>query len=419
MTDTLQEIWSSVQRNKLRTLATGFAVASGLFLLIVLLGAGNGIIHTLEKNSEGLALDAIQIWGGTTSKPHDGLKEGHNIQLDDRDRELVAHNFPREIQSTSVAVTQSGLTASVNSDYMSISIEGVYPRKAEVSSIQIIRGRFINETDLKERRKVVVISERNAKNLFKRGTNPLNALVRISGIYYRIIGIFKDNNMEGSTPFYAPYTTVQTIYGKGKLIDNLILKTTDALKTEEDHETFMEAYRKATGALHRFDPTDKRAIWIWNSASAAEEMNTAMNILQTSFWILGLLTLLSGVVGVSNIMLISVKERTHEFGIRKALGARPWNIIRMVMLESVLITAFFGYIGMVAGVAFTEYMDATVGNQTMDMGIVQQQYFIDPTVDLSICIQATFVIILAGALAGFFPARKAAKVKPIEALRAE
>ncbi len=175
---------------------------------------------------------------------------------------------------------------------------------------------------------------------------------------------------------------------------------------------------RATSYIHTFNPEDRRALWIWNQAEDSITMHKTQNILHVSFWILGLLTLISGVVGVSNIMLISVKERTREFGIRRAVGARPWSIIRMVVLESVAITGIFGYIGMLIGIFFCEYMDYSVGGQTMDMGVWQAKYFLDPTVDLSTCLTATVIIVIAGALAGLFPAMNAVKVKPIDALRA-
>jgi putative ABC transport system permease protein len=209
---------------------------------------------------------------------------------------------------------------------------------------------------------------------------------------------------------------VQSIYNKGKHINSLTLKTI-GIDDERKSEQFETKYRKALASTHDFSPEDKRAIWIWNSASQNAQMNKASSILSTSFWILGLLTLISGVVGVSNIMLIAVKERTHEFGIRKALGAKPRNIIHLIILESILITTIFGYIGMIAGIFFCEYMDANAGNQLLDIGIFKQEVFIDPTVDISTCIRATVIIIIAGAIAGFIPAQKAAKIKPIEALR--
>ncbi len=416
MLDTLQEIWGAIKRNKMRTIATGFAVASGIFLMIILQGASNGIIHTLEKNSGGLAFDAIQVWGGQTSIPHEGLKEGRSIKLDERDIAMADESFSDNVVSTTAEVSQSGLIASVGENYTSVSLSGIYPEYADIEDLKIIQGRFINKIDMDEKRKVVVMSEDNAKNFFKDNASPINRNIKIGSTHYKVVGIYESNSMFTDNNMYSPYTTVQTIYAKGRTINSLTLKTR-GLNTEEESELFEEEFRHGMSSTHNFSPDDKSAVWIWNSASQNAQLNMASSILSTSFWILGLLTLISGVVGVSNIMLIAVKERTHEFGIRKALGAKPWNIIRMIILESLIITAIFGYIGMLAGIGFCEYMNATVGNQTLDIGIFQQQVFIDPTVDISTCVRATCIIVIAGALAGVFPARNAAKVKPIEALR--
>lgn len=416
MLDTLQEIWGAIGRNKMRTIATGFAVASGIFLMIILQGASNGIIHTLEKNSGAMAFDVVQVWGGHTSLPHEGWREGRRIRLDERDMAMATTTLAGNVVGATAEVSQSGLIASERDNYMSVSVEGVYPDYAAIEGMNITQGRFINKIDMDEKRKVVVMSEDNAKNLFKDRASPINRYVKIGNAHYKVVGLYKSNSMFTDNSMYAPYATVQTIYNKGRTINSITLKT-EGLHTREMNEAFEERVRHTMSSMHDFDPDDKRAVWLWNSATQSEQMNMASRILSTSFWILGLLTLISGVVGVSNIMLIAVKERTHEFGIRKALGAKPWNIIGMVMLESVLITTVFGYVGMLAGVGFCEFMDATVGGYMLDVGVLKQEVFVDPTVDIAICMRATGIIIVAGALAGFFPARKAAKVKPIEALR--
>lgn len=418
MIDTFREIIGSLQRNKLRTLATGFAVASGLFLLIVLQGAANGIIHTFEQNSAGFAFDVISIYPGRTSLPFDGMKEGRRIQLDENDEEVAVKSFRNEVVSALSEVDQSATSASVGDNYLSgVTLMGVYPAMKEMDAVQILEGRFINKIDLEEQRKVIVMNDKNSESLFKGKGTAINQQVQVDGISYTVVGIYEDNGMSvNNNNFYAPYSTIRTIYGKGKDVETLYLKSKN-LTTTEANETFQEKYRQVMAGKHRYDPTDKSALWIWNRASQNVEMTAAKGILHTAFFVLGLLTLISGVVGVSNIMLIAVKERTHEFGIRKAIGATPWSIINLVVMESIVITAIFGYIGMLLGIGFCEYMATTIGGQTMDMGMMQQSYFVDPTVDISTCIQATVVIIIAGALAGFFPARKAAKVKPIEALR--
>lgn len=413
----MTEVWQAILRNKLRTAATGFAVSSGLFLLIVLLGAGNGIIHTLNQNSESLTLNQVEVYPGETSIPYDGLQEGRSIRLDNRDLQLATDKFEENVLTASAVVNQGGLTLTVGKQTVpNVELRGCAPECQQINNVTMLHGRFINTLDLREKRKVIVLMERNAKMLYPEASQALGQWVKSGHISYQIVGIFKDSQSEYDTFAYAPYSTIQQIFNKGLHIDQLQL-TTDKLRSKADNENFNTQLRRAMSVLHRFAPDDKRAIWIWNSAEASEQMSTAENLINMSFWILGLLTLLSGIAGVSNIMLISVKERTHEFGIRRAIGAKPASLIFMVIMESVLITALFGYIGMVAGIGFTAYMDASVGSQSIEFAGMEMKYFIDPTVGMDTCVQATFVMIIAGAVAGAIPARKAAKVKPIEALR--
>lgn len=417
MFDILQEIGGAIRRNKMRTIATGFAVASGLFLIIVLQGAGNGIIHSFEYNMGTMAFDAIHIFGGRTTKPYEGIKEGRFIQLDDRDVEMTKRTFQHEVGDVLPSQNINGLTVSNGGNHiLGSKLVGVYPGYQKTMAVKMLEGRFINNIDLQQKRKVVVVGRVSADGLFAKNETVVGSDINVSGISYKIIGVYKTNEMSNAAEFYTPFTTVSTIYNKGRKLDEMTM-TIKNIDTEEGMVQFAKDYTRATSYVHSFSPDDEQALWIWNQAKDNRAMNDAMTILHTSFWILGLLTLISGVVGVSNIMLISVKERTREFGIRRAIGARPWSIIRMVMLESVVITGIFGYIGMLLGIFFCEWMDATVGGQTVDMGVFQAKYFVDPTVDLHTCVIATVIIIVAGALAGFFPARKAMKVKPIEALR--
>lgn len=416
MLDLFQEIYQQLQRNKMRTIATGFAVTSGLFLLIVLQGAGNGLIHSFEYNLRDFAFDAIKVFGGRTTMPFEGVKEGRSIRLDNRDVNMAKHSFTENVTHVIPTCSKSGLTMSNGAEYISTELQGVYPDFAQSQAIKMLRGRFVNAIDIAQQRKVVVIGNETVLDLFKNHEDPIGKDVNVSGIMFKIIGVFETNMMNSSSEAYAPFSTLATIYNRGNNIDQITMNIKD-IPTQEAMEEFMSKYIRASSYIHSFHPDDHRALWIHNQAGDNIQMNKAKNILHSAFWALGILTLISGVVGVSNIMLISVKERIREFGIRRAIGARPWSIIRMVMLESVVITAIFGYIGMLLGIFFCEWMDMTIAGQTMDMGVFKTEVFLDPTVDLSTCIRATIVIIVAGALAGFFPARKAVKIKPIDALR--
>ena len=416
MIDLIQEIYGTIMRNKLRTALTGFSVAWGIFMLIVLLGAGNGLIHAFEKQSEDMMMNSMKIFPGYTSKPYQGMQEGRNISLDNRDREISAMAFPEHVITAGATVSQSDVTLSYGKEFLSIGIDGVFPNYPELEAVKLKEGRFVNERDMSEKRKVMVLHEKTANTLFPR-TQPIGKYINSSGVAYQVVGIYTDQN-SFSPSALVPFTTLQAVYAKGDSIDNITF-TTKNLKDEADNEAFEADYRQVLGNVKRFDPTDDGAIWIWNRFTQYLQQQTATQILHIAIWVIGIFTLLSGIVGVSNIMLITVRERTHEFGIRKALGAKPISILWLIISESVTITTFFGYVGMVAGIAATEYMNVVAGKQTMDAGVFSMTFFENPTVDLSIAVQATLTLIIAGTLAGLFPALKAVKIRPIEALRAD
>ncbi|MEG1563086.1 MAG: FtsX-like permease family protein, partial [Bacteroides sp.] len=352
-------------------------------------------------------------------KSYDGLKEGRGIKLDNSDLETTIDNCTDHVGSVGATLRQGNTTLSFGSEYVSMTLYGVYPNYTEVESIKSAKGRFINEIDLKDRRKVIVLHRKTAEILFgKTHTEPIGQFVKAGGVVYQVVGLYNDQGDRGSNEAYIPFSTLQIIYNKGDKLNNLIF-TTKNLQTEESNKAFEKEYRKMMGARHRFDPDDEGAIWIWNRFTQYLQQETAMSLIRTAIWVIGIFTLLSGIVGVSNIMLITVKERTREFGIRKALGAKPASILWLVIVESVTITTLFGYIGMVAGIGVTEWMNNAFGNQVVDAGMFSTTMFLDPTVDIKIAIQATLTLIIAGTLAGFFPARKAANIRPIEALRAD
>lgn len=420
MRDIFIEILTTIKHNRLRTALTGFSVAWGIFILIVLLGAGNGLINATMGNSSRYLSTSMVVSGGATSKAYDGLGEGRDVQLNDKDFNITSKGFPNNVKSVGAELSQQGETLVNGSDYTTgINLSGIYPNDVEINKRTMICGRFINELDLKERRKSIVISSDMAKELLPQSPLSLNGqMIRTTTLAFRVVGIYESQKNSMGNDAFIPLTTFRAIYNKGDKTGNIVFSFSN-LNSEAENEAFESDYRARINRQHRAAPDDENAIWIWNRFTQALSMDTATGLLRTALWVIGILTLISGIVGVSNIMLITVRERTHEFGIRKAIGAKPWSILRLIIIESIVITTFFGYIGMVLGIAANLYMDATIGQETIDNGLFAIQMFTNPTVGIDVCVKATLLMIVAGTLAGMVPARKAAKIRPIEALRAE
>ena len=423
MRDLLHEIWESLRRNKVRTSLTGLAVAWGIFMLIVLLGAGNGLLNAFMNDSDDFASNTMEVGGGRTSKPYAGYKQGRRIQVVDEDMDLLREEpFSDKVDLVSANVSRSGYTMTYGRRYFNnVTLNGTLPGDAEMNRVRMEAGRFINEKDITDKRKVIIITHMHAKNFLTGGTDYerlLGQKVNVGNLSFTIVGVRHGDENRDDRELYVPYTTIKSIFALGDAVDGITFSF-HGLTTKEESEEFEDQVRTAFNTAHSAAPDDKRAVWVWNRFSQYLQMNKATGILMTALWIIGLFTLVSGIVGVSNIMLITVKERTHEFGIRKALGARPGSILKLIVTESVLITAFFGYIGMLLGMISCQILDATVGQSKVEIFGESIKMLDNPTVGLSTAIGATVVLIVAGTIAGIFPARQAAKVKPIEALRAE
>jgi putative ABC transport system permease protein len=400
-------------------------------MLIVLLGAGNGLINANLKQSDRFLSSSMVVFGGWTSKPYQGLKEGRDIRLHDRDMEITATEFKENVDDVGAQYNTSA-TISLGQQYISTSISGVYPNHTKINKVEMLYGRFINDIDIKESRKVLVLGNKQAKELMgddagaatqsqqrgRNGASLIGQFVNVGSFAFKVVGIYKEQE-NGRADAFGSYTAIKRIYGANTDDIGRMEFTFHGLPTEEANNAFEKDYRRRLNAEHQAHPDDEDAVWLWNRFTQNLQMEQGIGIIRTALWIIGLFTLLSGIVGVSNIMLITVKERTHEFGIRKAIGAKPWAILRLIIVESVIITTFFGYIGMVLGVAANEYMDATIGHETIDTGLFKATMFLDPTVGLDVCIEATMVMIIAGTIAGLIPAFKASRIRPIEALRAD
>lgn len=419
MRELIKEIWSTSKRNKLRTSLTGFAVAWGIFMLIFLLGAGNGLINAQLQQSTRFLANSMRVFPGETSKAYKGLKEGRSITLNDKDILISNKTYGQYVDDVGGRLEQYNVNINYGDNYVaSQSLVGVAPTHPKIDKTELIAGRFINEIDMKEQRKNVVLSRSQAKELCKDYRSLVGKNVKISNLNFQVVGIYKDDESRNNTEAFIAYSTIKTIYAKGDDAGSLEF-TIKNLKTREDNKQFEKNYRASINNNHQAAPDDERTIWLWNRYMDNIQMNQGIAIMQTALWIVGLFTLLSGIVGVSNIMLITVKERTREFGVRKAIGAKPWSILKLIITESIIITSFFGYIGMVCGVAANEIMDATIGHTTVDTGLFKASMFVNPTVGIGTCIGATITIVISGTIAGLIPAIKAARIRPIEALRAE
>ena len=397
MRDLFVEIYESIRRNKLRTCLTGFAVAWGIFMLIVLLGAGNGVLNAFTVGSSTLSTNTMSVSGGVTTKPYAGFQQGRMITLDESDIDLTAGDYFSSYVDDVTATVSTSVTVNRGDKYSSCTIQGVYPERAGMEKIQVLHGRFINPNDIPAL---------------------VGSYIKVEDLVFKVVGVTDADMMTNSNSVYAPFPTVRGIWLPGEDISNLTFSF-HGLETEEDNEEFEAGYQAAINLNHQAAPDDESAVWISNRVTQNMQMEKGRNILTTALWIVGLFTLLSGVVGVSNIMLITVKERTHEFGIRKAIGASPWSLTKLIIAESVSITAFFGYIGMVLGMFTCELLDKTLGQTSSTVLGTQVSIFVNPTVGLDVALEATLLLIIAGTIAGLFPARRAAKVRPIEALRAE
>lgn len=412
------DIFIRLQQNKLRTALTGLSVSVGIFLLIVLLGAGNGLIHAFNHNNQMFSTDAISIYPGRTSKPFKGWKEDRNIKFDNIDVDNTAVVAKSKVKSTAGKLTSSEKTASAHQHYFKTTLYGQSPEAYKIERLSLAKGRYINELDLKEQRKVVVIPDYSAEETFGSIEAAIGDYLNIDSVSYQVVGVLESNGNKGQSRCHIPFTTYRTIFHTGFDVPEIVIQTYKP-EVDESFEALKAAWCKSLGARHDFAEDDESAVWISSVAQGAKEQNLALTMLQRALWVVGLLTLMSGVVSISNIMLITVKERTKEFGIRKALGARPWAILRSVLTESVIITLFFGYIGLVAGVAVTEWMNVVSGQQVTEFLNFRFYTFLDPTIDLSVAFSALLTLIIAGLLAGFFPARRAVKIKPITALNAK
>jgi putative ABC transport system permease protein len=408
--DKWQEIFNTIQKNKLRTFLTGFSVAWGIFMLIILLGSGKGLENGVREQFKGGAMNGIWISNGTTSVQYKGLKTGRNIKFTDQDYKLIQRTI-KGYDHISARLFLGNTIVSYKDQYGSFFISPCHPDYGYIKEVLMLQGRFLNNIDIKECRKVAVIGEKVKTALFPGNDSiAMGKYISIKGVLFKVVGVFRDYGRDDNElrRIYLPITTAQKVFYGDNVINQISFTTGTA--TPEEVDGMLIKAKQTLANSHTFDPEDKRALDIMNKSEEVRRFNALFAGIRLFIWIIGIGTIIAGVVGVSNIMMIVMKERTKEIGIRKALGATPISIISLILQESIMITGFAGYVGLVLGVGLLEIISKNMP---------QTDFFRNPEADFSLAIGATILLVIAGAIAGFIPAMKAAKVKPVEALRDE
>ena len=414
--DVWQEIFSTIKKNKLRTFLTGFSVAWGIFMLMILLGSGNGLQNSVKEEFADNAVNIMWMWTGETSIPYHGLKEGRPIKFKNDDYTFLKEKSEDLELVSSRFYLPGNIMYSYKNEYGSFETSSCHPALLEMEKVKIVAGRFINDLDMTDFRKVIVIGENIRKALFK-DEDPMGKYVKLNNVPFKVVGVSFDKKRRNERTAYIPVTTAQRIFNGADRVHTFAV-TTKMVKTAEEAEAITEKVRQEMALRHNFDPKDKRAMGSYNMLTQYINTMKIFQAIKIFVWIIGIGTLIAGIVGVSNIMLILVKERTREIGIRKALGASPASVIGLVLLESVLITTVAGYIGLMIGVGIMEGINYGL-EQMIASGGGEGIFFRNPTVDFTTAVASTLILVISGALAGYLPARKAANVKPIEALRDE
>lgn len=412
--DNWQEIFSTIRKNKLRTFLTMLGVFWGIFMLVIMLGSGNGLRNGILKEFAGTATNSFYMWTQQTTKAYKGMKPGRNFNFTNADVEALKQMPDLEVISP---MNQLGGYQDANNVVRGLKtaaaeIQASYPNTTKIAQVRLSAGRFINDLDIKEKRKICVVGPRVVEMLFKPGENAIGQYIRINGVYFKIVGLTSPaaGGQEGrqqAQRINIPFTTFQNAFNYGDVVGWFAIKSKDNLPAEKAEEKVMSILKER----HKIAPDDTKAIGHWNMAVEYNKLSGLFMGIEVLIWIVGIGTLLAGVIGISNIMLIIVKERTKEIGVKRALGAVPAQIIGQILLEAIFLTAISGYFGLVLGIVLLEGLNSAIGESG--------EMFTNPTVDLSIAIKALSVLIIGGALAGLIPARKAVIIKPVDALRAE
>lgn len=412
--DNWQEIFATIRKNKLRTFLTMLGVFWGIFMLVIMLGSGNGLRNGILKEFAGTATNSFFVWAQQTTKAYKGMKPNRSFNYTIADAEALKQLPELDVVSP---LNQLGGHEGASNVVRGLKtaaceIQANYPNISCISDIKMSEGRFMNDLDIKEKRKICVIGPRVAELLFKTDEKVIGEYIRINGVYFRVVGVTKQTSggnegRQQAQRINIPFSTFQNAFNYGDVVGWFAIKSKDNIPAEQSEEKVIAMLKER----HKIAPEDTKAIGHWNMAVEFNKLSGLFTGIEILVWIVGIGTLLAGVIGISNIMLIVVKERTKEIGVKRALGAVPFQIISQIMLEAVFLTSISGYFGLVIGIGLLEGLNAAIG----DSG----EMFTNPTVDLSVALKALTVLILSGAFAGLIPASKAVAIKPVEALRTE
>ncbi len=407
-----QEIFETIRKNKLRTFLTGVSVASGIFILVILLAIGQGMQNGIQKQFEQDATNRISVWTNVTSESFKGLNPGREITLDNRDYELANLKNQDKLEYRSGVYSIWGGLTTYGGNSGSYRIEGVRGDYQFLENATLTAGRFINENDLNQYTKTAVIGNRVKQDIFKE-EDAIGKYIEITGIKFMVTGVYTDPGGEREeTRIFIPLTTAQRVFNAGDKLRSMAftLKQNDNFDDAlRESAAFSEKLEQDIKSKHTISPTDESAVNINNTLEQTKKFYDLNSMISWFFWGVGICTIIAGVVGVSNIMLIIVKERTKEIGIRKAIGAEPASIVWMILHESIFVTAIAGFVGLLSSLALLEFVGP----------FIETEYLRNPSVNFTVAITTVFILIIAGAAAGFFPAYKASRVKPIVALRDE
>ncbi|MCB0382063.1 MAG: ABC transporter permease [Psychroserpens sp.] len=407
-----QEIFETLRKNKLRTFLTGLSVASGIFILVILLAFSKGIENGVKSEFEQDATNLITVWTGVTTKGYKGLNPGRYIQMKNENFDFISQKYENNIEYETSLFSIWGAEITYKKETVNYQVRGAMPDHQFIENANIETGRFLNQADLDETRKVAVIGRRLRQDLFK-DEDPINKSISIYGMNFKVIGVFIDPGGEREEQqAYIPLTTSQKVFGAGDDIRNMLftVKMSDSFdEAVALSQSMATAVENELKLMHTVAPDDTSAVRVYNTLNEAKKIYSLIATIQGVFWFIGIGTIIAGVVGVGNIMLIIVKERTKEIGIRKALGALPSSIVAMILQEAIFVTMFSGLFGLITGLALVEF-----GGPYIEMDFIKY-----PQVDFNIALTTVFLLVFAGAVAGFIPAYRAAKIKPIVALRDE